>query len=146
MIYVDTIFFKELQYLNYFLGAYCTFEDLSTISPPDFLTPDIGLGEVVPSSQYLSYTCTESDLMLPNSVDLDSNFALEVDCVDGKYIAPLWPEQCEPEAVCSTIPDLPDAEIPLVRADNRTKYRASEQVKKIVNLKEIHRSVCIESK
>ena len=69
--------------------------------------------------------------MLPNSVDLDSNFALEVDCVDGKYIAPLWPEQCEPEAVCTTIPNPPDAEIALVRADNRTKYRAGEQVKTI---------------
>ena len=67
--------------------------------------------------------------MLPNSVDLDSNFALEVDCVDGKYIAPLWPEQCEPEAVCSTIPNPPDADIVLVRADNGTKYRAGEQVK-----------------
>ena len=69
--------------------------------------------------------------MLPNSVDLDSNFALEVDCVDGKYIAPLWPEQCEPEAVCTTIPNPPDAEIALVRADNRTKYRAGEQVNPI---------------
>ena len=69
--------------------------------------------------------------MLPNSVDLDSNFALEVDCVDGKYIAPLWPEQCEPEAVCTTIPNPPDAEIALVRADNRTKYRAGEQVRTI---------------
>ena len=104
---------------------------MSSISPPEFLTPDLGLGEVVPSSQYLSYTCTESDLMLPNSVDLDSNFALEVDCVDGKYIAPLWPEQCEPEAVCTTIPNPPDAEIALVRADNRTKYRAGEQVNPI---------------
>ena len=102
---------------------------MSTISAPDFLTTNLKFGEVVPSSQSLSYTCTDSDKMLPNSVDLDSNFALEVDCVDGKYIAPLWPEQCEPEAVCSTIPNPPDADIVLVRADNGTKYRAGEQVK-----------------
>ena len=102
---------------------------MTTISPPEFLTPDIELGEVVPSSQYLSYTCTDPDLMLPNSVDLDSNFALEVFCVDGKYKWPLWPEQCVPESVCTTIPNPPNVEIPLVRADNRTKYRAGEQVK-----------------
>ena len=67
--------------------------------------------------------------MLPNYVDLDSNFALEVFCVDGKYIAPLWPERCVPESVCTTIPNPPNMEMPLVRADNRTKYRAGEQVK-----------------
>ena len=104
---------------------------MSSINAPDFLTPNLKFGEVVPSSQYLSYTCTDSDKMLPNSFDLDSNFALEVDCVDGKYIAPFWPEQCEPKAVCSTIPNPPDADLALVRADNRTKYRAGEQVKTI---------------
>ena len=29
-----------------FSGAYCTFEDLSSISPPEFLTPDLGKKEV----------------------------------------------------------------------------------------------------
>ena len=104
---------------------------MSIIGAPEFLTSDLKFGKVVPSSQYLPYTCTDPDKMLPNYVDLDSNFALEVFCVDGKYIAPFWPEQCEPKAVCSTIPHPPDADIALVRADNRTKYRAGEQVRTI---------------
>ena len=42
--------------------------------------------------------------------------------------APIWPEECEEEAVCTTVPTPPEADIPLERADNKTKYRAGEQV------------------
>ena len=83
-------------------GAYCSYEDLASINPPDFLIPDIGPGEVAPSSQFLSYTCTEADTMLPSVSDPDSNFAIEVECVNGELQAPYWPELCEPEAVSTT--------------------------------------------
>ena len=40
--------------------------------------------------------------MLPSVSDPDSNFAIEVECVNGELQAPYWPELCEPEAVSIT--------------------------------------------
>ena len=85
-------------------------------------------GDVIPAGLHVSYKCTEAFYMLPFVVDSDSNFALEVYCVDGKFLAPTWPAECVEEAVCTTIPSPPTADIALVRADNKTKYRSGEQV------------------
>ena len=57
--------------------------------------------------------------MLPFEVDQDSNFKLEVYCIDGAFKAPIWPEECAEEKVCSVIPESPENEIRLIRADNR---------------------------
>lgn len=113
-------------------AAFCKFEDLSTINPPGFLQPSIKAGDVIAAGQHVSYTCAEDYKMLPFVVDPDSNFALEVYCVDGKFLMPNWPAECEDEIVCDSSVYLPEppatADIKLVRADNRTKYRSGEQV------------------
>ena len=77
------VYFKYIYI--YILGGYCKYEDLVSINPPSFLSPDIGPTDVIPSSQYLSYTCNEDGTMLPNAIDPDSNFALEVNCVEGSF-------------------------------------------------------------
>lgn len=66
--------------------------------------------------------------MLPFSFDPDSNFALEVNCVDGEFIRPVWPEACEPESLCSVVPNPPAGTngINLIRQDNRTEFRHGE--------------------
>ena len=60
--------------------------------------------------------------MIPFTSDLDSNFALEVYCVNGNFLAPSWPTACDPQKICSaaSIPNPPsNVPIPLVRIDTR---------------------------
>ncbi len=66
--------------------------------------------------------------MLPFSSDPDSNFELEVDCTDGKFVRPSWPNSCVPRQVCrgADLPNPPSAAIPLVRLDNKAEVRADE--------------------
>ena len=47
--------------------------------------------------------------MLPALSDPDSNDELEVYCVDGAFLAPNWPLQCEEEVVCTIVPTPPEA-------------------------------------
>ena len=67
--------------------------------------------------------------MLPVEVDQDSNFALEIFCIDGSFQAPsIWPSECQELKVCSAIPEPPEADIKLVKAHNRTQFRDGEFV------------------
>ena len=97
------------------------------INPPDFLIPSIEPTDVIIAGQSIYFECPEGQ-MLPFEVDQDSNFQLEVICIDGIFQPPVWPNQCQVELVCRDLPEPPqDPEIKFVRSDNRTKYRNEEQ-------------------
>jgi hypothetical protein len=58
--------------------------------------------------------------MIPFTSDLDSNFELEVYCVNGNFLPPGWPAACEPMKVCSAVPVPPqNVPIPLIRIDSK---------------------------
>jgi hypothetical protein len=113
------------NYIFLQLGSVCKYEDLATMSPspPDFMTPNIQAGDVISAGLHVTYTCITENTMVPFDVDQDSNYAMEVFCVDGNFIAPIWPTECITEAVCTTVPTPTST---LERSDNRTKFRAGE--------------------
>ena len=109
--------------------ATCTWADLQSISPPAFLIPSMSEDDVIPAGLWISFTCTPGS-MVPAEVDPDSNYALEVYCVDGLFVPPTWPTECEEENVCVNAPNPPTENVEIVfeRSDNRTKYRIGQKV------------------
>ena len=92
---------------------------------PNFLEHDMAPTDIIIAGTNINFWCPEGK-MLPEEVDQDSNFALEVYCIDGEFQAPAWPSECVDEVVCTTIPIPPTGgnhSIPFERADNQTKYR-----------------------
>lgn len=88
-------------------------------------------GDKIKQGQRIAFTCADESKMLPFPFDEDSNFEFEVVCaVDGgvtKFIRPDWPLSCEDQLVCEEVPDPPaGAAIPLLRADDRAKFRVGE--------------------
>ena len=75
-------------------GAQCTYADLESINVPDFLETDMNENDIVIAGMNINLFCKEDGKMLPFEVDQDSNFVLEVYCVDGEFQAPLWPAEC----------------------------------------------------
>ena len=75
-------------------GAQCTYEDFESINVPDFLETNMNENDIVISGMNINLYCKEDGKMLPFEVDQDSNFVLEVYCVDGEFQAPLWPAEC----------------------------------------------------
>lgn len=111
------------------LGAQCTKADYLAMNPPDFLVTTLTDDDVIPSGLYISLTCPIGT-MLPYDVDQDSNFELEVFCIDGSFQPPIWPSECQAREVCESVPIPPDVDggIKLMRADNRTQFRNQEWV------------------
>ena len=73
--------------------------------------------------------------MIAKEFDLDSNFALEVPCIDGKFILPnnSWPaDGCVENNTCYNFPS-PPAHTNLVRADHRILLRADDKAYFVCN-------------
>eukprot|EP00094_Tigriopus_californicus_P010586 TCALIF_10213-PA protein Name:"Protein of unknown function" AED:0.03 eAED:0.03 QI:9/0.8/0.81/1/1/1/16/76/1266 len=109
-------------------AADCKGETLPNLLAPSFMTTSTSSSDLVPSGQQIQYKCSNPGEMLPFEFDHDSNFALEVNCVDGAFIRPVWPQACVVESLCSVVPNPPDGTqgINLIRQDNRTQFRHGE--------------------
>ncbi len=73
------------------------------------------------------YECSDTTKMLPSAYDIDSNYKMEIYCVDGVFdTSSGWPTDCETKSVCETVPE-PPADKGLERSDDRTTFRQGEQ-------------------
>ena len=120
----------EFENLSGSTDAACTWADLQAINPPAFLKASMTENEVIASGLWIWFECDQTlnpGYMIPFESDTDSNYQLEVYCVDGSFLTPNWPSECVEENVCVNPPE-PPAESGLSRSDNRTKYRQDELV------------------
>ena len=58
---------------------------MENIKPPDFLKTDMSADDIIIAGMSINFYCQQESKMLPFEVDQDSNFLLEVYCVDGEF-------------------------------------------------------------
>lgn len=120
----------EFENLSGSTEATCTWADLQAINPPGFLKASMDENDVIASGLWIWFECDQTlnpGFMIPFESDPDSNYQIEVYCVDGSFLTPYWPLACVEENVCVNPPE-PPLDTGLARSDNRTKYRQDELV------------------
>ena len=58
---------------------------MENINPPGFLKTDMSANDIIIAGMSINFYCQQDGKMLPFEVDQDSNFLLEVYCVDGEF-------------------------------------------------------------
>jgi len=81
-LWIQLILIFEFVFIS---GAQCTYGDKENISPPDFLKTDMSADDIIIAGMSINFYCQQDGKMLPFEVDQDSNFLLEVYCVDGEF-------------------------------------------------------------
>ena len=79
---INSILRSEFVFIS---GAQCTYEDMENINPPGFLKTDMSANDIIIAGMSINFYCKQDGKMLPFEVDQDSNFLLEVYCVDGEF-------------------------------------------------------------
>ena len=113
--------------IQFSLAAFCRGSDLYKISPPAFLKPSTTVADIIVDGQSVSYVCRNSSLLIPEELDDDSNFVLEVTCFDGTFEVPRnWPpEKCIENVTCVDFPE-PPVHTELLRADHNKEMRPGD--------------------
>ena len=78
----------RITILRFFVAAFCKGKDLKEISPPAFLTTTTNEDDIIMDGQSVNYTCVDPSLLIPEELDEDSNFVLEILCLNGKFEPP----------------------------------------------------------
>ena len=110
------------------IDAFCTKEDLSEINPPDFLMTTGMVNDIIPDGKSIKYVCRNDSLMVPDELDEDSNFSIDVVCSNGTFKVPrLWPPaECVLDTTCKHFPNPPQYSN-LVRMDEKQRLRAKDK-------------------
>ena len=116
--------------MHLFVAAFCKGKDLKEISLPAFLTTTTNEDDIIMDGESVNYTCGDPSLLIPGDLDEDSNFVLEILCLNGKFETPEkhWPpSKCVANQTCTKFPD-PPMYTNLVRKDavSYTHLRAHE--------------------
>ena len=110
------------------IDAFCTKEDLSEINPPDFLITTGIINDIVPDGKSVKYVCRNDSLIVPDELDKDSNFAIDIVCLNGTFKVPdLWPPtECVLDTTCNTF-SYPPEYTNLVRTDKKQRLRVNDK-------------------
>lgn len=73
------------------VDADCATSSLASLNAPAFVTLEAPSSNLILSGFSVSYTCTDATQMIPESVDPDKNFKMEVMCLAGQFVWPTWP-------------------------------------------------------
>ncbi len=76
--------------------ADCKGSSLPNLFAPGFLQTTTNSSMLVPSGLTIGYSCVDPNQMIPVASDLDDNFVLDVYCLNGQFVRPAWPAQCDP--------------------------------------------------
>ena len=76
----------------------------------------------------VQFVCQNDSLIVPDELDEDSNFAIDVVCSNGTFKPPnLWPPmECVLDTTCDTFPNPPKF-TNLVRADSKQRLRLNDR-------------------
>ena len=110
------------------IAGLCTKEDLSLIDAPEFLKTSRSIQDIYQDGQSVKYVCRNSSLLVPEELDKDSNFAIDIICSNGIFKVPEnWPpKECIPDTTCKSFPK-PPALTELLRVDRKKKMRLYDE-------------------